>query len=463
MKHHVYLSLLMLVCLTSCEVGPDYTAPTAPNITHYTGENNRKFTQKIPAQWWENFQSPALNQLIELSINNNYSLAAMRETLKQAQASLNAAQGISLPQINATSGVGYEKYGAIATGNTNTIPAFHYYSFGPSLTWTLDIFGKNKRTVEQQHALVEYQQEELRSTQLTLIGNIITTVFSLAEVDAQIAVVNNIIQTDEKYLQNIKQGQAIGYKTKKDVVQAEMQLHNDQDMLPVLLQQKALHQGELNILTGKFPADWQAPNFVLDDLTLPSNLPLSLPSQLIRQRPDILAAGALLHAASANVGIATANLYPQITLSANIAQEALSPGQLFDRSSTAAGAIAGLTAPIFSGGMLAAQKHAAEHAYKASYANYQEVVVQAFVQVTNVLHALNHDDTHVLATRKIMNDCQQSLTLIKTSVQLGSTDQLTLLESQRLYELSKLSYIQASAQRYRDTAQLYLAMGRISI
>lgn len=449
--------------LCACNVGPDYVAPDSPQVKNYTGEGERQFTRELPTQWWKNFKSPALNQLVNLSIKNNYSLQAMRETLKQAQENVKAAQGQSLPQINATPSVGYQKYGVVATGNTDTIPAFDYYSFGPNLTWTLDIFGKNKRTIEQQQALVQYQQEELRSTQLTLTGNIVTTTFTLAMLNAQIVIVKNILRIDQEYLHSINESIHVGSGTQEEFLQAEKQLHDDEMLLPPLLQQVTLAQGELNILVGKFPTDWQAPALRPDDFTLPQTLPLSLPSQLVHQRPDILAAEALLHAASANVGVATANLYPQITLSANIAQEALSPGQLFDRSSTAGGLVAGLTTPLFSAGILEAQKHAAEHAYKASYANYQDVVVRAFVQISNVLHALNHDDENILASEKSLHDAEQTLQLIEKSTQLGNSDQVAFLKAERAYQLTKITYIQAITQRFQDTAQLYLAMGSSSI
>lgn len=449
--------------LSACTVGPDYVAPDSPQVKNYTGEGERQFIHELSAQWWKNFKSPALNQLVNLSIKNNYSLQAMRETLKQAQENVKAAQGQNLPQINASPSVGYQKYGVVATGNTDTIPAFDYYTFGPNLTWTLDIFGKNKRTIEQQQAIAQYQQEELRSAQLTLTGNVVTTAFTLAMLNAQIAIVKNMLRIDQEYLHNINESMHIGSGTQEDFLQAERQLHDDEILLPPLLQQVTLAQGELNTLVGKFPANWLAPTFEVDDFVLPKALPLSLPSQLVHQRPDILAAEALLHAASANVGIATANLYPQITLSANLAQEALSPGQLFDGSSTAGGIVAGLTMPIFSAGILQAQKHAAEHAYKASYANYQDVVVRAFVQISNVLHALNHDEENILANEKSMHDAEQTLKLIEKSIQLGSSDQLAFLKAEHAYQVTKITYARAITQRYQNTAQLYLAMGSSSL
>ena len=445
--------------LSACTVGPDYVPPKDPDVSSYTGEDNRKFTSTIFSKWWQSFQSPELNQVIQLGIKNNYSLQAMQETLKQAQDNLSATQGQLLPQASMTAGPGYEKYGVQATGATDAIPAFHYYSLGPSINWALDIFGGTKRSIEQQQALMQYQKQELHAAFLTLTGNIVTTSMKIAELNAQIANIKLIIHDDQKNLQLAQTGLDVGSATEENKLLMQSQLSHDETLLPPLQQQLSATRGELNILVGKFPANWQPPSFELNNFTLPETLPLTLPSQLVHDRPDILAAESLLHAASAGVGIATANLYPQINLSATLTQQALSPGQLFNASSTAASLFAGITAPIFSGGTLRAQQSAAEHAYKATYANYQDVVVRAFVQVSNVLHALQFDDQNITAQKKAITSAEASLKLARLGNDVGSSAELEILNAQRLYAQAKLGYIQAIAQRYRDTAQLYLVLG----
>lgn len=461
MKKFYYQSTLSLISLllSACTVGPDYIKPAAPTVSSYTGGTELKYTSSISAEWWKTFQSPELNHVIGQGIKNSYTLESMQETLKQAQDNISAAKGQLLPQVDMTTGYGYEKYGLEATGSTETIPAFHYYSLGPSITWALDIFGGDKRSIEQQQALMQYQQQELHAAFLTLTGNIVTTAMTVAELNAKITSTQKIIREDRKNLQLAHKGVEIGAAIQNDIVIAQSQLSHDQTLLPPLQQQLSTAQGELNILVGAFPANWQPPRFELNDFVLPETLPLTLPSQLVHDRPDILAAEALLHAACAGVGVATANLYPQINLSANLTQEALAPGQLFNAASTTAGVVAGLTAPIFSGGTLRAQKSAAEHAYKATYANYQEVVVKAFVQVSNVLHALQYDQQNILAQQKALTSAKEALKLIRLGNEAGSTTQLEMVEAQRQYAQATLGYDQALAQRYRDTAQLYLALG----
>ncbi|MES2204272.1 MAG: efflux transporter outer membrane subunit [Pseudomonadota bacterium] len=456
------INLLLSLCalfLSACTVGPDYVKPDAPNVASYTAEGNEKYTSSISTEWWKSFQTPALNKVIEQGIKNNYSLQSMQETLQQAEANVSATKGQNAPQINLNTDAGYEKYGVEATGNTNDIPAFHYYSFGPSINWALDIFGGTKRSIEQQQALKDYQQQELHATFLTLTGNIVTTSMRIAELNAQISTIQSIIRDDQKNLDLAQTGLNLGSATEENKLLMQSQLSQDETLLTPLQQKLSATQGELNILVGAFPADWQPPQFQLENFTLPKTLPLTLPSQLVHNRPDILAAEALLHAANAGVGIATANLYPQINLSANLTQEALSPGQLFNAASTTASVVGGITAPIFSGGTLRAQKNAAEHAYKATYANYQDVVVRAFVQVSNVLHALKYDDENIAAQKKAMASAEASLKLARLGNQVGSSTELEILNTQRLYAQAKIDYAQAIAQRYRDAAQLYLVLG----
>lgn len=214
-----------------------------------------------------------------------------------------------------------------------------------------------------------------------------------------------------------------------------------------MYQQLSVTKNELNILIGRFPADWQPPEFELTRFVLPSELPLSIPSELIHNRTDILASEALLHSASANIGIATANLYPQLSLSANTSQQALNLHNLFDASSNAWGLLGGITSPIFNGGTLSAQRRAAIHAYNAAYANYREVIVQAFVQVSNVLSALKNDEMEVVQERKALSTAEESLKLSRLSYEAGNTGLLDILYSERLYTQAILGYQKAVAQR----------------
>lgn len=475
-----YCQLLFLISLISvlpsCKMGPDFTKPPSPTVTHYTAEKDPTSTgnskssqhiisgQALSSTWWKSFQSPELNQIVQQGIHHNYTLASMQETLKQAEEMTKASQGALLPQMNMTASAGRQKYGSALFGPADfTIPTFSYYTFGPNMTWTLDIFGKQQRTIEQNQALMQYQRETLKATYLTLTGNIVTTSLSLAALNDEIVNQKRLIQIDKETVDLSEKAWRLGGATRIDLFNAQKQWHQDQIILPSLYQQKNNAQSELNILLGKLPSDWQAPDIQLQHILLPKHLPLSLPSELVRQRPDIAAAEALLHAACANVGIATANLYPQITLSAATLQEALSPDKLFNAASNASSMLAGITTPVFSGGTMQAERRAAIHAYKAAYHNYQQTIVQAFVQVSQVLHALQYDDQEMAAQTEALNATQETFHLTQISYQAGDANLSNISETERLYNKAQLAYIQALIQRYQDTAQLYLVLGAASI
>jgi NodT family efflux transporter outer membrane factor (OMF) lipoprotein len=215
----------------------------------------------------------------------------------------------------------------------------------------------------------------------------------------------------------------------------------------------------LSILVGKAPADWQPPDFTFKNVHLPPELPLRLPSELVHERPDIMAAESQLHAASAAIGVATANLYPSITLSANVTQQALSPGNLFNPASNAWALAAGLTAPIFSGGTLQAEKRGAEDAYQAALANYQQTVLQSFGQVADVLKAIEHDDAEIKAQRHALDTARSALKLARTSYKDGNSGILQVLDAERQYNEAQLAMTRVQAQQYQDTALLFLALG----
>jgi len=459
---------LFIFLLSSCAAGPDFVSPPTPQVSAYTSKGNIQtvgrqhlyLDQPVSQNWWNEFHSPALNAVIRQGIKNSYTLEAAQETLQQAQENVNAAKGALLPQVAATAGAGQQEYGVATFGPSPfSIPPFTYYTLGAGANWTLDIFGETQRTIEQQQALTDYQKALTHAAFLSLTGNITVTALEIAAINAQIAQTKEIIKEDQRNLNLVQKEWELGSATKVDILSAQSQLQNDETLLPPLHQQLAEAKGKFNILLGTFPANWQPPHFELDNFTLPQKLPLSLPSELVRNRPDILAAEALLHAACANIGIATANLYPQITLSASTSQQALEPANLFDASSNASNLIAGLTTPIFNGGTLRAQRRAAVHAYKAAYANYQQTVVTAFVQVNNVLQALKNNEQEFVKQKKAYLTAKAALKLAQISYEAGSSDLLEVLNAERLHIQATLGYIKARAQRYQDTTQLYLALG----
>ncbi len=252
---------------------------------------------------------------------------------------------------------------------------------------------------------------------------------------------------------------ANGSVSKLDVLDAQSQLAGDQTLLPPLYQQLAVARHALAVLLGQPPADWTQPDLELADIQLPRALPVSVPSMLVRRRPDILAAQARLHAATAAVGVATANLYPQIALSATLGQQALTPAKLFNASSAAWSLIAGLTQPLFDGGTLRAERRAALDALHASAARYQQVVLDSFGQVADLLDALNHDAQLVAAQSVARETSEASLDLARQSYRAGNSGLLQVLDAQRQRQRAELGFLQAQARQYLDTIQLLLAVG----
>jgi NodT family efflux transporter outer membrane factor (OMF) lipoprotein len=465
---YCYSYLLLIICLSSCAVGPDFIKPAAPTAKAYTSEKNlNQFgsqhigkNKPISAFWWHEFNDPELNRVIEQGVQTSYTLVSIREKLEQAKEMVNAASGQLWPQVNLNAIAGRQKYGVALFGPINiSIPPFTYYELGPGLTYTLDIFGGTRRTIEKQQALACYQASQFNAEYLALTGNILTASLNIASINAQLETLNEITLEDKMNLNLVQKAFNFGSATKADVLSAKSQLTNDKALLPGLYQQLSLARDVLNVLIGKTPVDWQPPHFQLENFKLPQKLPLRLPSELAHVRPDILAAEALLHAASADIGIATANLYPAITLSASSMQEALIPANLFKSTANAWSYVSNITTPIFNGGTLLAQRRAAIHAYKASYADYQQAVLKAFVQVSDVLHALKHDEETEQLQKKAMTTAHASLKLARLSYSAGSVGVLEVIDAERLYMQARLSYVKVKGQRYQDIVQLYLVLG----
>ena len=449
--------------------GPDFVAPPPPATKTYTagGDTSLQGTQHIAAgekpsvKWWRAFGSSALDRVMTQALHDNNDLAAAKTKLARMQEEASAVAGSALwPQVSLAGEAGRKKYGVALFGPSDfSIPPFTYYSLGPQVSYLLDLAGGERRTVERRQAIAEMETHKLAAARLTLAGSVMAQVLEIASAKAQAAVLDNIINDDRKNLDLVRIARKAGSATLTDVLSAQSQLARDQALLPPLRQQLSRAEHALAILVGKAPADWRVPDFTLSALTLPHDLPLSLPSELVRDRPDIRAWEAQLHAAGAAVGIATARLYPSITLTANTMQESLTPENLFDASANTWAFAAGLTAPIFNGGSLRAQKRAAENAYKEAFAHYRQVVLESFGQVADVLKALEHDAELVAAQRHALETAEAALKLARLSYSAGNTGVLQVLDAERLSNQARLGLTRARVRRYQDTALLYLALG----
>lgn len=459
------LQATLLLC--ACSSGPDFRMPPPPKTAAYTPEAETVPMQQrivmgkqIETEWWMLFASQPLDDLIRQAVENNYDLASARETLAQAEEAVKAQQGSLLPQVSLGAAVARQEYGVALFGPSNfNIPPFTYYEVGPSASWTPDLFGGGKRAVERQQALADYQAHQIAATYITLTGNTVTAALEAAAADAEIAAAGQIIAEDRKTLDLVQESYAAGAATRVDVTSAQSRLFADQSMLPPLQQRLSVSRHALSILVGQTPADWTAPSLDFYSFTLPQQLPVSLPSELVKRRPDILAAEASLHAASAAIGVATANLYPQITLTANMMQEALTPAGIFNSAATAWSLAAGVTAPIFNGGTLKAEKRGAEHAYQSALARYRQTILVAFVQVADALTALSHDDDEVAIMDNAASAAAATLDLARTRYQAGAAGLLQVQDAQRAWSKARLDTIRARHQRYLDCVRLFVALG----
>jgi NodT family efflux transporter outer membrane factor (OMF) lipoprotein len=462
--------------LVGCVTGPRYSPPAQPTLQSYTGTTlnsaempaaSRSDAARGPRQtivlgseprdnWWAWLESPQLDHVVELALQNNLSLEVARANLAKAQEGLNAARGARSVQVDAAAGVERLKYGASFLGpDAETFPTFSAYTLGPTLTYDLDIFGATHHRIGMAGASADFEHEQLRAARLRVVGDTVTQVLHIASIREQIAVVQKVLSADEKTIELVRAARRVGVVSDIDVLQATSQRDQDRTLLPPLNQELDVAKDALAVLIGQAPSEWTVPDFSLDQFVLPHELSLVIPSELVRSRPDIRAAEAQLHAASEKVGIATADLYPRITLSSGWAEEGLMSGGTV----TAWSLIGGITAPIFHGGTLTARKRAAQDEYQAAFAQYQLVVLNSFTQVADTLHALDHDAEAVETQQQALTSADSSLGLTRQGYRVGNADILQILTAQRQYELAELGVVNARTRRLTDTVSLFLASG----
>jgi len=460
-----FLTLAPLI--GGCTVGPDFRRPDTASPDTYTREpldnlaagDQRLVAGGSPAAlWWSVFESDALNATMTQALAGNRTLASARASVAQAREAVNASAGALYPQATLGAGAGREKYGA-QFGGSVVFPPFTYYAVGPSVSYLFDYTGGQRRALEQKQALADTQQYQLQAAYLSLTGNVAREALAMASARAQLDALETLLAEDRQNLTLVQTAFEAGSVTRVDVLSAESQLGNDRTLLPPLRQQLSVARHALSILAGHAPADWQPPEFKLSELRLPHELPLSLPSELVHHRPDILAAESQLHAATAAVGVATAALYPQITLTASLGQQSTQLSQFFDHASTSWGLAAGLTAPLFDGGTLRAQRRQAQDAAQAALADYEQAVLQSFGQVADVLTALDHDAEELSAQKNALDAASASLNLTRESYKVGNVGVLQVLDAERQYQQAQLGFVRVQAQRHLDTVQLFLALG----
>lgn len=463
------LALATTIALAGCAAGPDFRSPDPPEGKSYragalpeatvaseapTGDAQRFLDgADVPERWWTAFGNDELDRRVERALAHSPSIASAQAALRQAQENVNAARGSLFPSVDANLGV--------TRGNQNSPDgsAFTLHNAGVSVGYTLDLFGSTRRGVEAQSALADYQEFQLQGTYLSLAGNVATASFREASLRGQIQATEEVIKLYDEQLKVVERQHEIGAKSLGDVLAIRTQAATSRALLPGLRQQLGETQNQLAVYLGQFPSEAEFAALELDALDLPREVPLSLPSEVARQRPDVRAAEAQLHRATADLGVATANLYPQITLSGSLGSQARDAGDLFGSGSKAWGIGANLLQPLFHGGTLRAQKRAAQAGLDKAAADYQQTLLGAFQNVSDALRALELDAENLKAQAEAENSASRSLELVRGQYKEGAASYLQLLDATRQYQQTRIGLIQARAARLADTAALYAALG----
>ena len=463
--------------LAACAVGPDYHEPVAPAVGIYTerpqperteaapvrgGEAQRfEVGAKISAEWWTLFGSPELDGLMRAALSGHPTLAAAQAALRQAEENLNAQYAVLYPSIDVGLSARRQRISGASFGNpSGTISPFNLYNASVNVSYAIDVAGGARRELEALQAGIDFQRFQLEATYLSLTANIATTAFREASLREQIRATRDIVDSQERQAQLVEKQFDLGALSRGDVLAQRAQLAQTRANLPPLEKALAQTRNQLAVLIGKFPDEARLPELDLSAFRLPQNLPVSLPSDLVRQRPDIRSAETVLHQTNARIGVAQALMFPQLTLSGSFGRAATRSSQLFSDPGTQIWNIgASLLQPIFHAGQLQARKRGAEAAYDQAFAQYQQTVLSAFQNVADVLFALEFDAVALKAQADAESAARESLDMTMKQLQFGSASYLALFNAQRQYEQAKIGLVQAQAARYADTAALFQALG----
>jgi NodT family efflux transporter outer membrane factor (OMF) lipoprotein len=469
---------VIAVCsLAGCAVGPNFHSPAPPSTANYTRGQQPDVTtdapvaggaaqtfvsdRDIPADWYGLFQSQQLDELVRRALHDSPTVEAAKASLRSAEDTYIAERGaLLLPQADGQLGVTRQRSSGAAFGDPS-IPAsiFTLYNATVNVSYRLDIFGASRRQLEQLRAQADFQRWELEAANLTLTGNVVTTAFDVASLSDQIAAVKDVVAAETEQYKVVRRQFEVGGASKSDVLSQQAQLAQARAVVPGLEKALAQAQHRLAVLAGRTPDDASVPDFVLDRFTLPTELPVTVPAKLVRQRPDVQAAEAQLHQASAAVGLATANLYPQLNLTGSIGTDSVTSGGLFGAGTGTWSAGASLLQPLFHGGELRYKRRAAVADLEHADATYRQTVLAAMEEVADTLRALESDAHALQAQVEAEKASSDAFEISKKQFRVGGVSYVTVLNAQRLFLEARQSRVQAQAARYSDSAALFQALG----
>jgi NodT family efflux transporter outer membrane factor (OMF) lipoprotein len=464
-------ALALAFTVSACTQGPDFRPPPVaegegnPMTPAHTAETGVpggesqafRLGEDLPAEWWQLFASPELNDLIRQALASNPDLRSAQAALRQAEQTLRAGSGSLYPQVTGSLGGTRQVAGSAATGGQASF--YNVFNANVGVSYVLDIFGGEKRAVEGLAAQVDYEKYQLAGTYLTLTANVVTTAVQIAAAEDQVQATEDIIDSEQRQLTLVGERFAVGSAARAEILAARSQLETTQASLPALQKVIETNQHELAALLGRAPDRMPPARLTLANFTLPRDLPISLPSALVRQRPDIQAQEALLHAASAQIGVALANQFPQITLTGTTGAQSSHFADLFGENALLFGLAGGIVQPLFDAGQRDAQTNASKAAYQVAEAHYRGTVIHAFQNVADCLTALRNDALALKSTYAAMVDGKESVELTQDRYAAGTVNYDSLLVQQQQYQQARIAYLTTLASRYSDTAALFQALG----
>ena len=461
-----------LLSLSGCAVGPDFVRPEAPQAKAYdhpespsrhTGPEFAapRFDEGAgpAANWWRSFRSPAVDSTVAAGLAGNPGLLAAQASLRQSQENLRAGKGLFFPQVGAGFNQSRGNLPSSAGGSAKTGTILNLSTLSVSVSYALDLFGGQRRAVEGLGAQVDQQRAETAGTYMMLSGNIVNTCIAIAAYREQIDEIEQLISIQKEQLSIAQTQYRSGIATYAAMASLQGQLDSLEASLPPVRQQLSQAEQLLAALVGRTPAEWRAPELKLSAISLPEKLPLSLPSELVRQRPDILSAEARLHASNAAIGVATAAMLPSITLNGTYERTSSEMQGLGDSGNGFWGIGAGVAQPLFNGGTLNAKRRAAIAARDQSLALYRQTVLGAFAQVADLLRALGHDAELADAQSRAVKDTKLALDLTQANYRSGLAGYVQVIVADTQYRQARIGLLQARARQLQDAAALHVALG----
>jgi NodT family efflux transporter outer membrane factor (OMF) lipoprotein len=470
---------ILVAGLTACAVGPNFKRPTPPSATDYgsasmqgettategAGSSAQRFVagMDIPSQWWTLFQSPQLNRLVEQSLKANPDVGAAQAALKQAHELYAAQRASFFPVVQGGFNAQRAKNAIGTISNPTSLPQanpyYDLYTAQLTLSYAPDVFGGTRRAVEMAKAQEQGTRYQLEATYLTLSSNVVVTTIEEATLRGQIAATERLLQVQHDLTDKVRHQRLLGTVSDLDVLAQEAAEAQTAQTLAPLQKQLGQTRDALTALLGRLPSGEPAETFRLSELTLPTELPVSVPSKLVEQRPDVRQAEENMHAASAAVGVALADMLPQFPINADLGSTALKIGQLFSPYTGFWDVGGSLTQTLFDAGTLLHKKRAADAALDQAAAQYRGAVILACQNVADTLRALQADADALKASIEAERAAKRTFDLAQRQRELGTISMVAVLLAEQAYQQAELALVQAEGNRFSDTAGLFQALG----